>query len=380
MNAPALNVSKLDQVSVDCSPALAVIVPTALCMAMLTLATVAAQLSLLDARPLFVPYLSSALAISFVAILTYVFIEFAKLAWAQAEDPVTIVGAKLADRIPLMLLPGLVLPLFLIGYTASKCAIQFLVGYGWDVFFADADRIIFRDDVWRLTREYLGDSQSRIWEWFYTAGWGAVFFITANAVALFASKRFVGVYFTAVLATWLIGGCILAYCFSAAGPVFAGHFHPELAQRFAPMRDALDASLGTGPISYTQAYLAKIIGVHVAVKGGGISAMPSMHLASASIYVLAARKTRWLVPAVLFWLIIFIGSGYFGYHYWVDGIAAAALAAVLWRLSEALFTPAAEDTAPLACRSGVVAPAAGRWDHRRSAISTARGASQTTRL
>jgi hypothetical protein len=75
---------------------------------------------------------------------------------------------------------------------------------------------------------------------------------------------------------------------------------------------------------------------HVAVKSGGISAMPSMHLGTVSIYVLAARRTRWFVPAMLFWLIIFICSAYFGFHYWIDGIVAAALAAICWAGAERL--------------------------------------------
>lgn len=321
------------------------ILPSAVCGAMILLAAVTSSLAALDVRPLFVPYISSAAAVSVMAVLAYTFVQFATLAHMRADDPVAAVKAKLVDRAPLMVLPALVLPLFLIGYTASKCAIQFLVGYGWDEVFANADKLIFGDDVWRLTRRVLGSSHSRIWEWLYTVGWGSVFFITANAVALFGSKRFVAVYFTAMLGSWLIGGCVLAYGFSAAGPVFAGLFHPELAQRFEPMRQALDGSLGTGPIGFTQHYLGQIAGLHVAAKGAGISAMPSMHLAAASVYVLAARRTRWLLPAIAFWVIIFIASGYFGYHYWVDGIAAAIVAAAVWSASEAAFANARESVA-----------------------------------
>ena len=65
--------------------------------------------------------------------------------------------------------------------------------------------------------------------------------------------------------------------------------------------------------------------------------MPSMHLGAVSIYVLAASKTRWLIPAILFWLIIFVASAYFGYHYWVDGLVAAAVAVGGWCASEAYF-------------------------------------------
>ena len=62
--------------------------------------------------------------------------------------------------------------------------------------------------------------------------------------------------------------------------------------------------------------------------------MPSMHLAAAAIYVFAAWRTQWFIPALLFWGIIFIGSGYFGYHYWVDGLAGAGTAAISWLIAQ----------------------------------------------
>jgi len=317
------------------SPATAaLLVPVALCVAMSLVSAVLVRAAAVDVRELFLPYFSAAAAISVLSVLGFVFIEIAKLAWLRADDPIPIVKDKLRDRWVLIILPAVMLPVFLIGFTASKTAIQFLVGYTWDSFWANADRLIFGDDVWHLTRRILGSSYSRVWEWLYTVGWGGAFFVVANAIALFAPKRLVGVYFTAMFATWLVGGCFMAYAFSAAGPVFAHLFDPGLTARFQPLRDTLAGSLGEGPIGFTQRYLSDLVNVHVAVKGGGISAMPSMHLASTSIYVLAARGTKWIYPAVLFWIIIFVASGYFGYHYWVDGLVAAPLAAVCWLLAE----------------------------------------------
>ena len=307
--------------------------PAILTGLMMAAAGIAAGLAHVEVRQLFLPYLSGSIAISILAILFFVFLEFAKLARAGAQRPVTTVRQKFAKRAALMSLPALILPLFLIGYTASKTAIPFLVGYTWDSFWADADRLIFGDDVWRLSRSVLGTSHAKLWQWFYTVGWGGVFFITANAIALFANRRTVGTYFTAMLATWFIGGCLMAYGFSAAGPIFAPLFDPRLNEQFQPLRETLQRSLGGGPIAFTQHYLASIRQIHVAVKGGGISAMPSMHLAAATIYVLASRGTKWLAPSMAFWLIIFIASGYFGYHYWIDGIVAAIVAWTCWAAS-----------------------------------------------
>jgi hypothetical protein len=74
-----------------------------------------------------------------------------------------------------------------------------------------------------------------------------------------------------------------------------------------------------------------------------------MHLGAASIFVLAARKTNWLIPALLFWLTIFLLSGYFGYHYWVDGLVAVPVAWLCWLGSERLYAWMCNDGAAPAC-------------------------------
>jgi hypothetical protein len=143
-----------------------------------------------------------------------------------------------------------------------------------------------------------------------------------------------------MMATWLLGGWLFAYAFSAAGPVFVHIFDPALAERFAELRYELNLALSTdGAVRETQAYLATAVVSKDAVKGAGISAMPSMHLAATSMYVLLARGTRWMAPALMFWVIIFVGSAHFGYHYWVDGIVAAGIAWLCWRAAELYFEP-----------------------------------------
>jgi membrane-associated phospholipid phosphatase len=167
----------------------------------------------------------------------------------------------------------------------------------------------------------------------------------------------VGIYFTALLGAWLIGGCFMAYAFSAAGPVFASIFDPSLAERFRPLRDVLAQTLGNRSIGMAQQYLVIAAReTHVAVKGGGISAMPSMHIATVTIYVLAARGTKWLLPACLFWILIFIGSGYFGFHYWADGLVGAAVSVCCWQAAVAIY---ARLSKPSQAHVGRLEPAVG---------------------
>ena len=316
----------------------ALLIPTLLAAAMLAVGFTLANVAGVDGTGLFAPYLATGFAFALLSTLAYLFILFARLARQGAKGPIGHARSDLAPKLPLLILPVLVFPLFLVGFTTAKTAIPFLVGYSWDAFWADADKLIFGDDVWRLTHGWFGTRYMPVWEGLYSASWGGMLMLYMANIALYAKARTVGVVYVAMLATWLVGGWFMAYVTSAAGPVFAHLVDPSLSERFAALRVALDASLDPeGSTRLTQAYLAQALDHPVAVKGGGVSAMPSMHLAAVSIYVLSARGTRWLFPAIAFWLIIFLGSGYLGYHYWIDGIVAAAIAWLCWRLAEACF-------------------------------------------
>ena len=254
------------------------------------------------------------------------------------------------------MLPTLVFPIFLVGFTTAKSSIPALVGYRWDAFWADADAIIFGIDAWKIPHAVLDPDYMGVWGLLYATVWFLVLGLFKANVVIYAAPRRIGVIYTAMLGTWLVGGWFFAYCFSAAGPIFAHLFDVSLAERFEPLRDAIYNSKGQGgAIRLTQEYLTVAMYSSVAVEGGGISAMPSMHLGAASIYVLAARGTRWLAPALAFWMIIFVGSAYFGWHYWVDGIVAAGIARGCWALAEAIFSESHPMTSAAFAASGPTA-------------------------
>jgi hypothetical protein len=326
----------------DCTTAQAIIPSVAITAVMLIAGILTAKFAGLSMEALVLPYFSSAGACTLLASLIVLFLEVVRLARFKAPEPLVRIRKRFLPRLPLLLLPALIFPAFLVGFTTTKSAIPFLVGYSWDSFFADADLLIFGSDPWRITHALFGSGSLWFWQWFYTVGWGAAFFFTAAAIPLYASRRFVGTFFAAMFLTWLIGGFCLAYAFSAAGPVFAHMFDPRLTMRFALLRTELASQLGNGPVGMTQRYLASSVHSNVAVMGGGISAMPSMHLAAAAIYVIASRRTQWFYPSLLLWLIIFVASAYFGYHYWVDGLVGAAVAWICWKIAAGLVSKMAE--------------------------------------
>jgi hypothetical protein len=334
------------------------VLPSILCASMVLCAFVTGQLAGISSTHLLLPYFSTSIAITIISTLLTIFWWVLRLARAQADTPLRIIRSRLKQRAPYLLLPAIVFPLFLASYTAVKTAIPFLAGYSWDPFWADADRLLFGQDAWRIAYSWLGTSAALPLEWFYTVAWGLTLMFILALVPLNAAPRFTTMFYSAMMATWLLGGVAFAYLFSAAGPVFAHLTNSNPHDQFADLRVFLGSSLPpSSPIRLTQTYLASALQSHVAVKGGGISAMPSMHLGVASTYVFAAKRTRWFAPAMLFWLTIFVASAYFGYHYWIDGIAAVLLAAVLWRVSEAIFSRNSAPTANLACGSAVADPA-----------------------
>jgi hypothetical protein len=316
----------------------ALMIPALLAGIMLVVGFTAARASGVDWTGLSVPYLTAIFVITILSVMVYVFITAARLARRLADNPVSLIWEEVRAKTPMLLLPMLIFPLFLIGFTAAKTAIPFLVGYHWDAIWAETDKLVFGDDAWRIAHRLLGTRFQAIWEALYSVIWAGTLLIYKANVAIYARPRRVGVIYSAMLLTWLVGGWFLAYSLAATGPIFVHLVDPSLADRFAPLRSTIDATLSADSSTrLTQAYLAQAINLPVAVKGGGISAMPSMHIAAVSIYVLSARGTKWLAPAIAFWIMIFLGSAYFGYHYWVDGIAAAAIAWACWTFAEACF-------------------------------------------
>lgn len=316
----------------------AVRVPVALCILMLTIAVITSHSAGVDGRGLLWAYTSVGTLVTLTAMLVWVFGEVAKLGRKRAENPLAIVWSRLPGRLPMLVLPCLVFPLFLAGFTTAKTSIHFLVGFRWDRFWADADLLLLRVDPWIVSHRIVGSFATEWWAWGYTFLWGAVIAFTKSFVAIYAERRFVATFYTAMLTTWVIGGWLLAYCLSAAGPVFAHIYDPELAPRFAPLRASLEVLLESdNAVRLTQAYLGAHVGDLVAARGGGISAMPSMHVSACTILIIAARGTRWLVPAILFWLLIAWGSVHFGYHYAIDSLVAVMVAYPCWRAADRFY-------------------------------------------
>ena len=71
---------------------------------------------------------------------------------------------------------------------------------------------------------------------------------------------------------------------------------------------------------------------------GGISAMPSMHVALATLIGIAGfqRNRAWGIVLSSYAFLIWIGSIFFGWHYFVDGPVATLMILAIWKASAPL--------------------------------------------
>jgi hypothetical protein len=138
--------------------------------------------------------------------------------------------------------------------------------------------------------------------------------------------------------TWLVAGNILAIALSSVGPLLFHDFYPALADPYA----ALTAYLHAQNAEHKMILFKIVQGVdeltrnHDIVKLNAFSAMPSMHIAMTVLFFLYARTVKPALAWLFFLpyaLLITASSVCLGWHYAVDGYAAALVTGLLWWFS-----------------------------------------------
>ena len=211
--------------------------------------------------------------------------------------------------------------------TWLKSLMPLIVPFWADPMLADLDYWLFLGhDPWRLLLplkpiEPLIDTIYALW-----------FPIKAYTMAIilislpsFRKSRAILAYFYTIG----IFGVLGQYLLSSAGPLFYemagfGTRFTEMEPHLSPMVKAARAYLWNSYITGGDAI------------GGGISAMPSIHVAIAAWVALAVRSLFRPLAIIgwAFFAVIMVGSVYLGWHYAVDGIAGALAALVAWKLAD----------------------------------------------
>ena len=143
-------------------------------------------------------------------------------------------------------------------------------------------------------------------------------------------------YLMAFMACWFVGGFLIAMAFSSAGPCYYARI--GLGDAFAPLMSALhaaDARLPVWALSTQNALWDGFTGLRPG--SAGISAFPSMHVATAVLMALLASSVH-RAAGIVMWIyagIILFGSVLLGWHYVIDGLVSIPFAVLVWRLSGA---------------------------------------------
>ena len=208
--------------------------------------------------------------------------------------------------------------------TWVKPTLPKFAGFWADPALANADAALFGIDAWRVTHAVFGPRNLLIdvgyAAWFPVVVAALFFtFISRNPI----KSRLIVAYFLTVTI-----GILFQFALPSGGPIFYDRL--GFGDRFAELMPAIPelAMKGSGYLWGCH------VGTRECMAGWGISAWPSMHVALATwaVAAVAALKRRLLMPAIAWWSLIFVGSIYLGWHYFLDSVAGALLVAMAWAI------------------------------------------------
>lgn len=204
-------------------------------------------------------------------------------------------------------------------FTWVKGTIPLVGGFWADPYLADFESALFGGDPWRFLHrlpEPAGAAIDLVYQYWFWSILTGLAFIAAQRPSPHKTQAVVAFFLL-----WALGS-ITQFALPSAGPVYFERL--GFGPRFADLEIPRLAKLGSDLLWYVHQTQSSGVGV-------GISAMPSMHVATTSWLVLAFP--RWRLALSLYWLVIFVGSIYLGWHYAVDGVAGLLLALLAWRLA-----------------------------------------------
>lgn len=217
-----------------------------------------------------------------------------------------------------------------------KSGIPLVVPFYADGLFAAIDRALLGQDAWRFSDHYLGDLVTVVLDRIYLLWFPAMFCLFAFLLSTRDDRlqaRGLFVFFV----SWVVLGTILAFAGASVGPILYDQFyHHDTFRDLLNKLDRVDRKHHLD-VGLVVKYLSD--SNEVPKLGGGIAAMPSMHVAVAYLGCLVCNQRGGAVLSVVSWLFFFailLGSIDLGWHYLVDGIVSVAGVWLLWRLAGTL--------------------------------------------
>ncbi len=279
---------------------------------------------------------AAAFAASFLighAIYVMVFVRPEKLLQTIVRDlrETYLSPIRLLHALPVLLL----FPLFISAYTSFKTLIPVINPYGWDIALAEVDRVLHGGlHPWQLLHPVIGHPPVT---WAINAVYHLWFFVLFGLLfwqAFCLRDRLLRMQFLlSFLLVWCVAGTLAAVYLSSAGPVYYGRI-TGAEDIYQPLMAYLQEVNEVWPVPAlsVQEMLWSAYDGGTSGLGSGISAMPSMHMATAFLFALLGWRSHRVLGIALsvFALFIFLGSVHLGWHYAIDSYLAIAIAAAIW--------------------------------------------------
>lgn len=231
--------------------------------------------------------------------------------------------------------PAVLVATLLMGIGASaflplKYAIPREIPFWLDQPVAMAERALFGADPWLLLDRLLGPAIVPM-DWLY-GSWLPVQTVAAFLLILARPSTAKSRALIAYTLAWFLLGVVAALLFSSAGPLFYDRLYG--GSMFAGLGETLRHRGAWIALTESDRMWAAMAQHHPGLVAG-ISAIPSIHVAvSLWMYLVARTLARRYAPAaLLYFLLIWIGSVQLGWHYTIDGLIGAIGMLGVWQLA-----------------------------------------------
>lgn len=257
----------------------------------------------------------------------------ARIAWAAWSEKQAL--ESVVQAAPGALTIAALLPFIVLAFSAWKQALVHIAPFTWDSTLYAVSVALHGRPLW----EWFSGVYTMPWllsaiDVLYAPVWGAVTFGTTAAIAWSTRPQLRRRYFLTLLFMWICLGSVLAAAFGSGGPILY-HLFVDGTNPYEPLRRSLEAhpSLVALAVARDLEHVYRANDWHV---GAGISAMPSLHVAQATLTALVLRDGRpwpWAVAGWTYVAAITAASVILGWHYAIDGYVSIALTAFFWYLT-----------------------------------------------
>ena len=228
-------------------------------------------------------------------------------------------------------------------------------GFLWDSSFAHVGRLLFGSSPWLVAHHAFGSvAGARVLDLAYRF-WLPFMFGLPLVSAVFLNDDRLRLRIIATwTVSWIVIGTIGGWYFASAGPCFFNTFithdadYASLLHRLADLQQQASRQGHSIESLQYQSRLLETYRAHDYAPGGGISAMPSMHVAMASLVAMVAFRIDWRlgIPFAGGAVTVWLSTVFFGWHYFVDGPVGALMMLGIWIVAKPLAARVYPATAP----------------------------------